>query len=68
MADSKQTSDAAQTGPGTKVTSLSPKSPYVPAPKPSRIGPRSSVCLYTDGMLYASRMHYTPSTHNTRDI
>lgn len=32
MADSKQTSDAAQQGPGTKVTSLNPKSPYVPSP------------------------------------
>lgn len=42
MADSKQTSDAAQTGPGTKVTSLSPKSPYVPAPKPTATSPSGS--------------------------
>lgn len=39
MADSKQTSDSAQTGPGTKVTSLSPKSPYTPAPKPTASSP-----------------------------
>lgn len=39
MADSKQSSDAAQTGPGTKVTGLSPKSPYTPAPKPTASSP-----------------------------
>jgi hypothetical protein len=32
MADSKQSSDSAQTGPGTKATNFKPKSPYTPAP------------------------------------
>jgi hypothetical protein len=42
MADSKQSSDSAQTGPGTKVTGLTPKSPYTPAPKPTATSPSGS--------------------------
>lgn len=42
MADPKQSSDAAQTGPGTKTTSLNPKSPYTPAPKPTATSPSGS--------------------------
>lgn len=42
MADSKQCSDSAQTGPGTKVQSINPKSPYTPAPKPTATSPSGS--------------------------
>lgn len=39
MSNFKQSSDHAQTGPGTKVTSLTPKSPYTAAPKPTASSP-----------------------------
>lgn len=42
MADYKQCSDSAQKGPGTKVTSIKPKSPYVKAPKPTATSPSGS--------------------------
>jgi hypothetical protein len=38
MADYKQCSDSAQTGPGFS-TAFKPKSPYVPAPKPTASSP-----------------------------
>lgn len=49
MANAKQTSDAAQTGPGTKVNSLSPKNPYTPAPKPTATSPSGSTQSHSRG-------------------
>jgi hypothetical protein len=49
MADSKQSSDSAQGSLGTKTTSLTPKSPYTPAPKPTATSPSGSTQSHSRG-------------------